>query len=117
MQQLYLHKKQSSCKHALSLYNHFSLLPVEYTFNLNKLSMQFSLCLEDIVPLVLGRYMKALILSVRQSENGTDAGGGAIEHLLEKIFSLFLEQVNLWSDICSLPEIKTPELTENCLYT
>ncbi|XP_071917630.1 calcineurin-binding protein 1 isoform X2 [Coffea arabica] len=77
---------------------------------------RFSPCLEDIVPVAIGRYIKTLILSIQQSLSCSDPTRGAIEHLLEKLFSLFLDQVNLWSDICNLPEIKTPELTESYLY-
>ncbi|KAG8375629.1 hypothetical protein BUALT_Bualt10G0120200 [Buddleja alternifolia] len=73
---------------------------------------RFYLCLEDLVPVALGRYIKALIISICQADTAIDSG----EHLLEKLFNLFLEQVNLWSDICSLPELKSPELTESSLY-
>ena len=78
--------------------------------------MQFSLCLEDLVPLALGRYIKALISSMRQIEIGGGAESNSPEYLLEKMFSLFMEQMNLWSDICSFPEIKCPELSETNLY-
>lgn len=78
--------------------------------------MQFSLCLEDLVPVALGRYIKALIMSVRQPIAGSYAATNYAEQMLEKLFNLFLEQVNLWSDICSLPELKSPEWTENSLY-
>ncbi|KAM7493376.1 hypothetical protein LguiB_027985 [Lonicera macranthoides] len=77
---------------------------------------RFSLCLEDLVPLALGRYIRALISSMRQTEIGGGAESNSPEHLLEKMFSLFIEQMNLWSDICSLPEIKCPELSETNLY-
>lgn len=77
---------------------------------------RFSLCLEDLVPVAVGRYAKSLTSSIYKTE--IECGG---EHtpngtLLEKIFSLYMEQVNLWSDICSLPEIKCPELSESSLY-
>lgn len=78
--------------------------------------MQFSLCLEDLVPLALGRYIRALIMSISQAGTGSYNATDNVEHLLEKIFNLFLEQVNLWSDICSLAELKGPELTESSLY-
>lgn len=78
--------------------------------------MQFSLCLEDLVPLALGRYIKALISSMHQTEIGGGAESNSPEHLLEKMFSLFMEQMNLWSDIFSFPEIKCPELSETNLY-
>ncbi|XP_059645535.1 calcineurin-binding protein 1 isoform X2 [Cornus florida] len=78
---------------------------------------RFSLCLEDLVPVALGRYIKALISSVHRTETvGYGPASNPPEHILEKMFSLFMEQMNLWSEICSLPEIKSPELSESSLY-
>ncbi|KAJ0768780.1 putative tetratricopeptide-like helical domain superfamily, histone transcription regulator 3/CABIN1 [Helianthus annuus] len=77
---------------------------------------RFSLCLEDLVPIALGRYIKALVSSINQIKTGTNTDSNALEHLLEKMFSLYIEQMNLWSDICSLPEIKCPELSESSLF-
>lgn len=77
---------------------------------------RFSLSLEDIIPVAVGRYLRTLISSIAQCGNGVNAASGSAENLLEKTFSLFLEHINLWSDICSLPEIKIPELTDN-LYS
>ncbi|GER25614.1 tetratricopeptide repeat protein [Striga asiatica] len=81
-----------------------------------KADKRFSLCLEDLVPVALGRYIKALITSICQASSGSYTATDQVEHLLEKLFNLFLEQVNLWSDICNLPELKSPELTESSLY-
>lgn len=92
------------------------LLSVKYYINLISFSIQFSLCLEDIVPVALGRYIKTLIFSIQQSLSGSDVASSSTENLLEKLFCLFLDQVNLWSDVCSLPEIKGPELTDSYLY-
>ncbi|KAL6501999.1 hypothetical protein OROGR_027132 [Orobanche gracilis] len=75
---------------------------------------RFSLCLEDLVPVALGRYIKALIMTIGQAGTGTVTD--QVENLLEKLFNLYLEQVNLWSDICILPELKSPELTESSMY-
>ncbi|KAK6140741.1 hypothetical protein DH2020_025504 [Rehmannia glutinosa] len=69
-----------------------------------------------LVPVALGRYIKALIMSISRAGTGSYAATDQVEHLLEKLFNLFLEQVNLWSDICSLPELKSSELTESILY-
>ncbi|XP_011081728.1 uncharacterized protein LOC105164707 [Sesamum indicum] len=77
---------------------------------------RFSLCLEDLVPVSLGRFIKTLIMSVCQDGSGSCTDPDHAEHLLEKLFNLFLEQVNLWSDIWSLPELKSLELTESSLY-
>ncbi|KAL7167929.1 hypothetical protein ACSBR2_038376 [Camellia fascicularis] len=78
--------------------------------------IQFPLCLEDLVLVALGRYVTSLISSTHQTENVGSGAASRSEHLLEKIFSLFIEQMNLWSDLCYLPQIIRPELTESSLY-
>ncbi|KAF8407122.1 hypothetical protein HHK36_006247 [Tetracentron sinense] len=78
---------------------------------------RFSLCLEDLVPIALGRYIQALTSSIRQAESlGPATVSSSLEHLLEKLFSIFMDQGHLWTDISSLPEIKSPELLENRFY-
>ncbi|GMH10793.1 hypothetical protein Nepgr_012634 [Nepenthes gracilis] len=78
---------------------------------------RFSLCLEDLVPVALGRYLKALISSIRSDVDiASSIASSSQDQILEKMFTLFLEQGSLWADICSLPEIKTSELSENSLY-
>ncbi|XP_051137267.1 calcineurin-binding protein 1 [Andrographis paniculata] len=77
---------------------------------------RFILCLEDLMPVALGRYIMTLIKSVRQAGSVSSTTSDNAEHLLEKLFNLFLDQVNLWSDICNLPEFKSPEFTESTLY-
>ncbi|XP_041019240.1 calcineurin-binding protein 1 isoform X3 [Juglans microcarpa x Juglans regia] len=71
---------------------------------------------KDLVPVALGRYIKALISSMHQAETvGSGAASGS-EHVLEKLFALFMEQGNLWPEICGLPEIKSIEISESRLY-
>ncbi|GAB2250906.1 hypothetical protein Droror1_Dr00017156 [Drosera rotundifolia] len=77
---------------------------------------RFSLCLEDLVPVALGRYLRALVSSIRSDEEVPSSGQSSSEQILEKIFSLFMEQGSLWSEVCSLPEIKCPEFTESTIY-
>lgn len=77
---------------------------------------RFSLCLEDLVPVALGRYVSALISSVAQLKDTEASASNTCEQFLEKMFSLFVEQMNLWSDLCNLPEIRRPELSESSLY-
>ncbi|KDP34142.1 hypothetical protein JCGZ_07713 [Jatropha curcas] len=74
---------------------------------------RFSLCIEDLVPVALGRFIKALVSSMHQA--GSCAPGNS-EHQLEKMFSLFMEQGNLWPEVFSLPETKSPEISEGSLY-
>lgn len=87
-----------------------------YFILLSLITLQFSLCLEDLVPVAVGRYAKSLTSSIYKNEIEIGGEYTPNETLLEKIFSLYMEQVNLWSDICSLPEIKCPELSESSLY-
>lgn len=77
--------------------------------------MQFCLCIEDLVPVALGRYIKAIIASRLQADS-LNSGTNTSEHLLEKLFGLFMEQGNLWPDVCSLPELKGSEVSEGSLY-
>ncbi|KAL8113567.1 calcineurin-binding protein 1 [Apium graveolens] len=77
---------------------------------------RFSLCLEDLVPVAVGRYAKSLTSSIYKTEIEIGGEHTPNETLLEKIFTLYMEQLNLWSDICSLPEIECPELSESSLY-
>ncbi|KAL5558617.1 hypothetical protein UlMin_034828 [Ulmus minor] len=77
---------------------------------------RFSLCIEDLVPVALGRYIKALITSMHQAQTIGLGAPGSSEHIREKMFSLFIEQGNLWPEICDLPEIKDSETSESSLY-
>ncbi|XP_065850006.1 calcineurin-binding protein 1 isoform X2 [Euphorbia lathyris] len=74
---------------------------------------RFSLCIEDLVPVTLGRLIKALVSSMHRAGSSSPVGS---EHQLEKMFSLFMEQGNLWPEIFSLPEIRGPEISEGSLY-
>ncbi|KAK4742823.1 hypothetical protein SAY87_000824 [Trapa incisa] len=74
---------------------------------------RFSLCVEDLVPVALGRYIKALLISMHQTQSGMGINS---ENILERLFSLFMEQGNLWADLCSLPEMKGSGISENNLY-
>ncbi|KAL2940174.1 Calcineurin-binding protein 1 [Bienertia sinuspersici] len=77
---------------------------------------RFSLCLEDLVPVALGRFLKTLISSMLSADDDASiAARNSPEHVLEKMFTLFMEQPSLWPDICS-SEIKCPELSESTLY-
>ncbi|KAJ0030881.1 hypothetical protein Pint_12896 [Pistacia integerrima] len=81
-----------------------------------KADKRFSLCIEDLVPVALGRYIRALLSSMNQAEAAGSIAASSSEHQLEKIFALFMEQGNLWPEICGAPEIKSPEISESSLY-
>ncbi|CAN1219117.1 Calcineurin-binding protein 1 [Linum perenne] len=73
---------------------------------------RFSLCVEDLVIVALARLVKALVSSIDQVENVN----GSTEQKLEKVFSLFIEQGNLWPAIIRLAVTQSPECTESSLY-
>ncbi|XP_038700299.1 calcineurin-binding protein 1 isoform X1 [Tripterygium wilfordii] len=77
---------------------------------------RFSLCIEDVVPVALGRYIKALISSTHQAETIDSGAMSCCEHHLEKIFALFMEQGTLWPEICVLHETRSPGFSESSLY-
>ncbi|XP_031383415.1 calcineurin-binding protein 1-like isoform X2 [Punica granatum] len=74
---------------------------------------RFSLCIEDLVPIALGRYIKALVASMLQPRSGA---GTNSEHILEKLFALFMDQGYLFADVCSLPDMKCSGISESSLY-
>ncbi|XP_009417134.2 calcineurin-binding protein 1 isoform X1 [Musa acuminata AAA Group] len=82
-----------------------------------KTDKRFALCLGDIVPIALGKYIQVLISSICNAEihNATD-NSISLEQMLEKLFNIFMDHVNLWTDIISLPELKSPDLSEGNLY-
>ncbi|KAK1288401.1 hypothetical protein QJS10_CPB19g00805 [Acorus calamus] len=82
----------------------------------NKVNAEFSLCLEDIIPVALGRYIQVMISSIRKAEAIGPSGTTSVEHLLEKMFHIYMDQMNIWSDLSKLPEVKSPELTESSLF-
>ncbi|KAJ0251943.1 Calcineurin-binding protein 1 [Hirschfeldia incana] len=87
---------------------------LERAFNSLRSDKRFALCVEDLVPVAIGRYINALVASMSQVESG----GAKInpDSQLEKIFSLFIEQGSIWPDIRNFPETKDPETSERILY-
>ena len=53
---------------------------------------------------------------LHHTETVGSGSASSSEHVLEKLFALFMEQGNLWPEICGLPEIKSPEASESSLY-
>lgn len=53
---------------------------------------------------------------MHQAEKVGHGAPSSSEQILEKMFSLFIEQGNLWPEICGLSEIKGRETSESSLY-
>ncbi|MED6192117.1 hypothetical protein PIB30_007294 [Stylosanthes scabra] len=77
---------------------------------------RFSLCIEDIVPVAIGRYLKALISAMGHFRTSSSGQVSSSENVLEKMFALFMEQGSLWPEICSLPEIESPDTSDSIIY-
>ncbi|WJX42066.1 hypothetical protein P8452_29339 [Trifolium repens] len=77
---------------------------------------RFSLCIEDLVPVAIGKYLKALISTMRHSQTTASPPMSSSDNVLERMFALFMEQGSLWPEICSLPEIECPDTSESLVY-
>ncbi|XP_008796639.2 calcineurin-binding protein 1 [Phoenix dactylifera] len=93
------------------------LWTLERAYTYLRTDKRFSLCLGDIVPVALGKYIQVLTSSIRNAETrGATDNNTSLEQLLEKMFHIFMDHVNLWTDISSLPEVNNPDLSESNLY-
>ncbi|URE35099.1 Calcineurin binding protein 1 [Musa troglodytarum] len=86
-------------------------------FYLNLLEKTGDLWTLDRAYVYLKTDKRVLISSIRNAEihNATD-NSISLEQMLEKLFNIFMDHVNLWTDIISLPELKGPDLSEGNLY-
>ncbi|KAL2340079.1 hypothetical protein Fmac_008019 [Flemingia macrophylla] len=77
---------------------------------------RFSLCIEDLIPVAIGRYLKVLISTMFHSQTTASGSMSSSDNVLERMFTLFMEQGSLWPEICSLPEIEGPDMSESMIY-
>ncbi|XP_028228288.1 calcineurin-binding protein 1-like isoform X1 [Glycine soja] len=77
---------------------------------------RFSLCIEDLIPVAIGRYLKALISTMCHSQTTASGSVSSSNNVLERMFALFMEQGSLWPEICSLPEIEGSDMSETIIY-
>ncbi|XP_057818754.2 calcineurin-binding protein 1 isoform X2 [Cryptomeria japonica] len=93
---------------------------LERAYSSIRTDKKFSLCLEDIIPVALGRYIQALGTAISRAESHGSSNNSTFEQLLEKMFNLFMDQGNLWSDLAGLSESRsttTPEFSEITVYS
>nr|BBB89279.1 tetratricopeptide-like helical domain containing protein [Hordeum vulgare subsp. vulgare] len=79
-------------------------------------NLEFALCLGDIVPVGLGKYLQVLTAAIRDPEIRRVCGDVSTEQLLEKMFGVFMDHANMLADISTIPEVNSPELSESNLY-
>ncbi|KAG8062156.1 hypothetical protein GUJ93_ZPchr0003g16628, partial [Zizania palustris] len=93
------------------------LWTLERAYTYLRTDKRFALCLGDIVPVGLGKYLQVLTSAIRTPEVRRVSGDASVEHLLEKMFGVFMDHANLWADISTIPEVNSPELSESNLYS
>ncbi|XP_039139990.1 calcineurin-binding protein 1 isoform X1 [Dioscorea cayenensis subsp. rotundata] len=77
---------------------------------------RFSLCLGDIVPIALGKYIQLLSSIIRNAEShGSSDKIISHEQMLDRMFTTLMDHVHLWSDISNMPEVNCPDLSESNL--
>ncbi|KAF8681835.1 hypothetical protein HU200_045277 [Digitaria exilis] len=93
------------------------LWTLEKAYTYLRTDKRFALCLGDIVPVGLGKYLQVLIAAINNPEIRRASGDASVDQLLEKMFSVFMDHANLWADISTIPEVNSPELSESNLYS
>jgi calcineurin-binding protein cabin-1 len=93
---------------------------LERAYSSIRIDKKFSPCLEDITPVALGKYIQALGRAISHAEFNGSSSGNSFEQLLEKMFNLFMDHGNLWSDLAGLSELRSPsspEFSESTVYS
>ncbi|XP_006651699.2 calcineurin-binding protein 1 [Oryza brachyantha] len=93
------------------------LWTLERAYTYLRTDKRFALCLGDIVPVGLGKYLQVLTSAIRDPEIRRASGDASVEHLLEKMFGVFMDHANLWADISTIREVNSPDLSESNLYS
>uniref|UniRef100_A0A0E0KHJ8 Uncharacterized protein n=1 Tax=Oryza punctata TaxID=4537 RepID=A0A0E0KHJ8_ORYPU len=93
------------------------LWTLERAYTYLRTDKRFALCLGDIVPVGLGKYLQVLTSAIRNPEIRRVSSDASVENLLEKMFGVFMDHANLWADISTIPEVNSPELSESNLYS
>lgn len=93
---------------------------LERAYSSIRIDKKFSPCLEDITPVALGKYIQALGRAISHAEFNGSSSSNSFEQLLEKMFNLFMDHGNLWSDLAGLSELRSPsssEFSESTVYS
>ncbi|VAI01133.1 unnamed protein product [Triticum turgidum subsp. durum] len=98
------------------LEKNMDLWTLERAYTYLRTDKRFALCLGDIVPVGLGKYLQVLTAAIRDPEIRRVCGDVSTEQLLEKMFGIFMDHANMLADINTIPEVNSPELSESNLY-
>ncbi|KAG0463525.1 hypothetical protein HPP92_019594 [Vanilla planifolia] len=81
-----------------------------------RMDKKFYLCLCDIVPIAIGKYIQVLASSIRNSVATRPTDSASLEQFLDRLFNLFIDHVSILPDLSSLPEVNDPEISETNIY-
>ncbi|XP_024373289.1 calcineurin-binding protein 1 isoform X1 [Physcomitrium patens] len=95
---------------------------LERAYTCLKADRKFSLCLEDISRVALGKYILALARAICQTDSEGSTSQTLLHPLLEKMFNLYMDFGISWSDSAglSLAEagiMNSPEVAESAIYS
>ncbi|KAG0581073.1 hypothetical protein KC19_4G222800 [Ceratodon purpureus] len=98
------------------------LCTLERAYTCLKTDRKFSLCLEDISRVALGKYILVLARAICQADSEGPASQTRLHPLLEKMFNLYMDYGISWSDSAglSLAEagiMNSPEVAESAIYS
>ncbi|KAM0822283.1 hypothetical protein ACQ4PT_071592 [Festuca glaucescens] len=99
------------------LEKNLDLWTLERAYTYLRTDKRFALCLGDIVPVGLGKYLQVLTAAIRDPVIRLNCGDASVEQLYEKMFGIFMDHANLWADISTIPEVNSPDLSESNLYS
>lgn len=105
----------------VDFYEHFASLIRLHHLIVSFHESQFSLCLEDISRVALGKYILALARAICQADSEGPSSQTRLHPLLEKMFNLYMDYGISWSDSAglSLAEagiMNSPEVAESAIY-
>ncbi|XP_020576011.1 uncharacterized protein LOC110021739 isoform X2 [Phalaenopsis equestris] len=88
------------------------LSTLERAYTCLRTDKKFYLCLCDIVPIAIGKYVQVLASSIQNAGAVGSADKNALEQLLDRMFNLFIDHVSILADLSSLPELNYSEISE-----
>ncbi|XP_020680903.1 calcineurin-binding protein 1 isoform X1 [Dendrobium catenatum] len=88
------------------------LSTLERAYTCLRTDKKFYLCLCDILPIAIGKYVQVLASSIRNAGAVGSIDKSTLEQLLERMFNLIIDHVSILADFSGLPEVNSPEISE-----
>lgn len=91
------------------------LSTLERAYTCLRTDKKFYLCLYDIVPIAIGKYLQVLTSSIRSAGASGSTDNTSLEQYLDRLFSLFIDHVSGLADLICYPELNKHEISETNL--